>query len=99
MDHLIKGKDKYIRRYPEEDLVKILRDSGYHSDEWEETDPEEEEGSTSIFIYKKWWRSPAVIIFYIYFIMLILLYINVNLIYYFSFATYYTTVLIQRLIY
>ncbi|CAG8441354.1 2933_t:CDS:2 [Rhizophagus irregularis] len=35
-------KDKYILRYPEEDLVKILRDSSYHSEEWEETDPKEE---------------------------------------------------------
>lgn len=39
---MIEGKDKYILRYPEEDLVKILKDSGYHSEEWEETDPEED---------------------------------------------------------
>jgi len=43
--------------------VQILKYSGYHSDEWEETDPEEE-GSTSIFVYEKWWRSPGVIVFY-----------------------------------
>ncbi|GBC49152.1 hypothetical protein GLOIN_2v1792247 [Rhizophagus irregularis DAOM 181602=DAOM 197198] len=30
-----------VLRYSEEDLVKILKDSGYHSEEWEETDPEE----------------------------------------------------------
>jgi len=40
--YLIEGKNKYILRYPEEDLVKILKDSGYHSEEWEETDPEED---------------------------------------------------------
>ena len=39
---MIEGKDKYIVRYPEGDLVKILKDSGYHSEEWEETDPEED---------------------------------------------------------
>jgi hypothetical protein len=41
-NYLIESNDKYIRRYPETDLVKILKDSGYHSDEWEETDPEDE---------------------------------------------------------
>lgn len=41
-NYLIEGKDKYILRYPEEDLVKILKDSGYHSEEWEETDSEED---------------------------------------------------------
>jgi len=41
-NYLIEGNDKYIRRYPETDLVKILKDSGYHSDELEETDPEDE---------------------------------------------------------
>ncbi|GES83413.1 hypothetical protein GLOIN_2v1485488 [Rhizophagus clarus] len=41
-NYLIEGKDKYIVRYPEGDLVKILKDSGYHSEEWEETDPEED---------------------------------------------------------
>ncbi|PKC56266.1 hypothetical protein RhiirA1_474240 [Rhizophagus irregularis] len=35
-------KNKYILRYLEKDLVKILKDSGYHSEEWEETDPEKE---------------------------------------------------------
>jgi hypothetical protein len=38
----MKGNDKYINRYPERDLVQILKESGYHSSEWEETDPEEE---------------------------------------------------------
>ena len=41
-DYLIQNKNKYIIRYPEDDLVKILKDSGYHSEEWEETDPEED---------------------------------------------------------
>lgn len=38
----MKGEDKYIHKYPESDLVKILKDSEYHSEEWEETDPEED---------------------------------------------------------
>ena len=38
----MKGNDKHIRKYPEKELVQILKDSGYHSEEWEETDPEEE---------------------------------------------------------
>ena len=38
----MEGNDKYIKRYPEKDLVQILKESGYHSSEWEETDPEEE---------------------------------------------------------
>lgn len=41
-NYLIEGNDKYIQRYPEADLVKILKDSGYHTEEWEETDPEED---------------------------------------------------------
>jgi len=74
---LIKGGDKYINRYPEKDLVQILKESGYHSSEWEETDPEDQqvavedevtteaaEKKTSLYIYEKWWRSPAVCIFY-----------------------------------
>ncbi|GBB96428.1 hypothetical protein RclHR1_27500002 [Rhizophagus clarus] len=61
-NYLIEGKDKYILRYLEENLIKILKDSGYHSEEWEETDPEEDEEiieeaitkkSTSIYIYEK----------------------------------------------
>src|SRR5436190_1796460 len=38
----MKGNDKYIKRYPKKDLVHILKNSGYHSSEWEETDPEED---------------------------------------------------------
>ena len=38
----MKGNDKYICKYPEKELVQILKDSGYHSEEWEETDPEDE---------------------------------------------------------
>jgi hypothetical protein len=34
----MEGKNKYIQRYPEKDLVKILKESAYHSSEWEETD-------------------------------------------------------------
>lgn len=41
-NYLIENKDKYILKYPEKDLVKILKNSGYHSEEKEETDPEEE---------------------------------------------------------
>jgi hypothetical protein len=37
----MKGGNQYIRKYPESDLVKILKDSGFHSSEWEETDQEE----------------------------------------------------------
>ena len=74
---MIKGKNKYIRRYPEPELVHILKNSGYHSSEWEETDPEDEmdpdederpiedvvkEKTTSLYIYEKWWHSPAVCI-------------------------------------
>lgn len=64
----MEGNDKYIRRYPESDLVKILKDSGYHSEEWEETDEEEvqpengEAKSTTIYIYERWWRSSEVFI-------------------------------------
>jgi hypothetical protein len=55
--------------------VKILKDSAYHSEEWEETDldvvvEDDEEAiqtkSTSIVIYERWWRSPDVCIFIIY---------------------------------
>jgi hypothetical protein len=73
----MKSGDKYINRYPEGDLVKILKETEYHSSEWEETDPEEEQGvedeititaetekKTSLYIYEKWWRSLAVCIFY-----------------------------------
>jgi len=54
--------------------VKILKDSAYHSEEWEETDSDavvEDDGeavqtkSTSIVIYERWWRSPAVCILFI----------------------------------
>lgn len=55
----MENNDKYIRRYPEKDLVRILKDSAYHSEEWEETDSDEEE-KTSIHVYKTWWRSSAV---------------------------------------
>ena len=65
---LIENKDKHILKYPEGDLVKILKDSGYHSEEWEETDPEEEwpiaqpeddeeavkRNSSLVYTYDKW---------------------------------------------
>jgi hypothetical protein len=38
----MRENDKYIRKYSEKELAQILQDSGYHSEEWEETDPEEE---------------------------------------------------------
>ena len=76
----MEANDKYIKRYPEKDLVHILKEPGYHSSEWEETDPEEDivsaeaiteateeatkKKTTSLYIYEKWWRSSAVCIFY-----------------------------------
>jgi len=39
---MIEGGDKYIKRYPKKDLAVILGNSGYHSEEWEETDVEGE---------------------------------------------------------
>ena len=75
MNYLIENNDKYIRRYPEKDLVRILKDSSYHSEEWEETDDEEDdviteesatkERTTSIHIYETWWRSFAVCTVYL----------------------------------
>ncbi|GBC36290.2 hypothetical protein GLOIN_2v1485488 [Rhizophagus irregularis DAOM 181602=DAOM 197198] len=69
-NYLIENNDKYICRYPEKELVRILKESGYHSEEWEETDSDEEndiigeesavkEKTMSIHIYKTWWRSSA----------------------------------------
>jgi len=70
---LLQSKDKYIRRYSENDLIKILKDSGYHSEEWEETDSDstveddnDETTKTTIIVYERWWRSSAVCIFIIY---------------------------------
>jgi hypothetical protein len=88
----MKNGNKYINRYPEGDLVQILKESKYHSSEWEETDPEEEQEeiedeititgetkkNTSLYIYEKWWRSSAVCIFYNF----TLLNINANLFYF-----------------
>ncbi|PKC00824.1 hypothetical protein RhiirA5_427648 [Rhizophagus irregularis] len=71
VNYLLQGKDKYIQRYPEKDLVQILKDSAYHLEEWKETDSDadiEDNGSseptiqtksTSIVIYERWWHSPA----------------------------------------
>lgn len=58
-----------ISKYPEKDLVRILKDSAYHSEEWDETDSDDpdnvteeppNEKSKSIHIYEIWWRSSAV---------------------------------------
>ncbi len=95
-NYLLEGNDKYIRKYPEEDLVRILKDSSYHSEEWEETDSEEDSDKengetiteksavkTSIHIYEIWWRSPAVciIIIYIFFGLLFIVLLRNCLIY------------------
>lgn len=77
---MLQSNNKYIQRYPEGDLVRILKDSGYHSEEWEETDTEDgddddniteesvaKEKSLSIHIYGRWWRSSAVCIFMIFY--------------------------------
>jgi hypothetical protein len=42
VNHMMAGGNKYINRYPKKDLLKILGESGYHSEEWEETDAESE---------------------------------------------------------
>ena len=75
---MIENNDKHIRRYPESDLVRILKDSSYHSEEWQETDSDDDEEEVdiiteepltikekimSIHIYETWWRSPAVCIY------------------------------------
>jgi hypothetical protein len=70
MNYLMKGGNKYISRYPEEDLVKILKDLGYHSEEWEQTDSEDDGEAVkklSLYVYEKWWRSSAVCIYLLYF--------------------------------
>ncbi|PKY32152.1 hypothetical protein RhiirB3_450142 [Rhizophagus irregularis] len=72
-NYLIENNDKYIRRYTKKKLVRIFKESGYHSEEWKETDSDEEndiigkesavkEKTISIHIYKTWWRSSAVIL-------------------------------------
>ena len=38
----MRENDKYIRKYSEKELVQILQNLSYYSEEWEETDPEEE---------------------------------------------------------
>ena len=54
-NHLIENRDKYIRRYPEKDLARILKDSSYHSEEWEETDEDDssEEKKSIIIVYER----------------------------------------------
>ena len=96
-NYLMEGNDKYICKYPEEDLVRILKDSSYHSEEWEETDSEEDsdkenettteaatkEKKTSIHIYKRWWCSSAICIINIsiFFVLLFTILLNNCLIY------------------
>lgn len=46
MDFLVKGDDKYIKRYPKKDILKILEGTGYHSEEWELTDDNEDYDGT-----------------------------------------------------
>ncbi|GES92398.1 hypothetical protein GLOIN_2v1485488 [Rhizophagus clarus] len=58
-NYLIEGKDKYIVRYPEGDLVKILKDSVVEDGEVIEEAVKEK--STSVYIYDKWWRSSALL--------------------------------------
>ena len=45
---LFQGKDKYIMWYPKKDVLKILKGTGYHSEEWEMTDDDDDnyEGTT-----------------------------------------------------
>ncbi|GBC49169.2 hypothetical protein GLOIN_2v1886452 [Rhizophagus irregularis DAOM 181602=DAOM 197198] len=55
----------------QDDLVQILKDSGYHSEEWEEIDEDDEDDENdeeevvtkknSIYIYERWWRSSALL--------------------------------------
>ncbi|CAB5389008.1 unnamed protein product [Rhizophagus irregularis] len=63
-------KVKMDRRYLEKKLVRIFKESDYHSEEWEETDSDEENDiigeesavkkkTMSIHIYETWWRSSA----------------------------------------
>lgn len=40
---MVQGGDEYINRYPRKELLQILKNSEYHSEEWEETDEEYEE--------------------------------------------------------
>ena len=42
MKFLFQGDDKYIKRYPKKDIKKILKGTGYYSEEWEMTDDEYE---------------------------------------------------------
>ncbi|PKC73390.1 hypothetical protein RhiirA1_451180 [Rhizophagus irregularis] len=41
-NYLIQNNDNYINRYPKKDLINILKETSYHLEEWEETDPEGE---------------------------------------------------------
>lgn len=104
----MQNNDNYIRKYPESDLVRILKDSAYHSEEWEETDSDDEEDevdilteesvvkekTTSIHIYETWWRSPAVCILMVFVFYLFYL---LTVIIYLSFDVYYTIGLTQLL--
>ena len=40
---LFQGEDEYIMRYPKKDVIKILKGTGYHSEEWEITDDDNDD--------------------------------------------------------
>ncbi len=46
---LYQGGDKYIMRYPKKDVLKILKGTGYHSEEWEMTDDDDNNYEGIIF--------------------------------------------------
>ncbi|CAG8835134.1 34128_t:CDS:2, partial [Gigaspora margarita] len=51
-DYLLAMKDPHIIKYPQSDLIAILKDNGYHSEEWEETDSEDDNyQKKNIFIH------------------------------------------------
>ncbi|KAF0441120.1 hypothetical protein F8M41_003946 [Gigaspora margarita] len=51
VDYLLVMKDPYIMKYLQSDLVAILKDSGYHSEEWGETDLEDDNYQKNIYIH------------------------------------------------
>jgi hypothetical protein len=47
--YLFQGGDEKLRLYPKSDIKKILNGTGYHSEEWVETDDESEYEEGTIF--------------------------------------------------
>ncbi|CAG8743032.1 12558_t:CDS:2, partial [Dentiscutata erythropus] len=43
VEYLLKGGDEKLNMYPQKDILQILNDSGFHSEEWKMTDEEYEE--------------------------------------------------------